>query len=157
MPRFLTDRDSKMFENINKELLNAVVEVPVIVYKLDVRNSPTNIYGEAGKKSYLVGVQVTCLPDRQDKAATSDGYLLDFSQTATFSFLRETLKEKKIYPETGDIIEYDDTFWEINSVVENQLLAGQPYRNWSIICITHLTRRSALQLTERNHIPNSME
>jgi hypothetical protein len=157
MPRFLGDRDINFMRQINKELLNEVVETPVILYKLDIKKSPTNIYGEAPKKVYHAGVQVSCLINRQDKATTSDGYVLDFSQTSTFSFLRETLKEKNIYPEVGDLIEYDSSFYEINNVVENQLLGDQPFLNWSIICVCHLTKKSQLQLTPRNHIPNEMQ
>lgn len=157
MPRFLGDRDIAFFRQINKELLQQVVETPVIVYKLDIQKSRTNLYGESLKKAYLIGVQVTCLINRQDKTPTSDGFVLDTAQSATFSFLRETLQEKSIYPESGDIIEYDQTFYEIDNVSENQLLGAQPFLNWAIICTTHMTKKSALQLEVRPNAPTNLE
>lgn len=150
MPRFVSERDIGFFKQVNKELVNEIIETPVIVYKLNVDSSPTNIYGEAMRKVYHVGTQLSCLIRRDDKSPTSDGNIIDFNQTATFSFLRETCEEKDIYPEVGDIIEYDSAYWEINNAAENQLIADQPFYNWAIICTCHLTRRSALQLDERN-------
>jgi hypothetical protein len=152
--KFVSERDVNFFRSINKELLEDVIDVPVILFKLNVIESPTNIYGEAPSKSYHVGTQLNALINRQDKNPTTDGHILDFNQTSIFSFHRDTLKEKDVYPEVGDIIEYDSSFWEINNAAENQLIADQPFFNWAIICTCHLTRRSALQLEERQYTPN---
>ena len=149
MPRFLDQKDINFMKQINKELIDQVIETPVIVYKLNVEYSPTNIYGEAPVKKYHIGVQLGALIRRDDKNPTTDGNIIDFNQVSVFSFLRETCQEKNIYPEVGDIIEYDGTYWEINNAAENQLVGDQPFYNWSIICTCHMTRRSALQLDER--------
>ncbi len=149
MPRFVTDRDINFMKQVNKELLADVIETMVIVYKLDLNETPTNIYGEAPVKTYHDGVQIASLINRQDKNPTTDGQVLDFAQTAIFSLLRDMCEEKDVYPEVGDIIEYDGAFWEINNAAENQLVADQPFYNWAIICTCHLTRRSALQLSDR--------
>jgi len=153
MSKYVTDRDVTFFRSINRELVDEVIETPVILYKLNVIHSPSNIYGESPSKVYHVGVQVPCLINRQDKTPTTDGHMIDFTQTAVFSFLRDTLSTKGIYPEAGDVIEYDSSYWEINNAAENQLLADRPGLNWSIICTCHLTKRSALQLEERQQAP----
>jgi hypothetical protein len=152
MPRFQGERDIAFFQQVNKELLDDVIEAMVVLYKLSIEDSPTNIYGEAPLKRYYQGVQTSALINRQDKSPTSDGKVIDFQQTAVFSFLREIMKEKGIYPEPGDIVEYDGSFWEINNAAENQLLGDQPYLNWAIICTCHMTRRSQLQITERQYV-----
>ena len=151
MPRFLTDRDVRFFRQINKELIDDVIETLVVVWKLSIVESPTNIYGEAVSKKYHIGTQIPALIRRENPSPTSDGNILDISQTVVFAFLRDTLQEKNIYPEMGDIIEYDNAYWEINNTSENQLLADQTYYNWSIVCSCHLTKRSALQLEPRQH------
>ena len=153
MSQFVTDRDTTFFKSINKELVDEVIETLVILYKLSILESQPNIYGEASSKKYHIGVQVPCLINRQDKSPTTDGNIIDFNQTSIFSFLRDTLETKEVYPEVGDIIEYDSAYWEINNAAENQLLADRPELNWAIICTCHLTRRSALQLEERQHAP----
>lgn len=150
--KFVSERDVNFFRSVNKELVEEVIETLVILYKLSVAESPTNIYGEAPLKKYHIGTQIAALIDRQDKSPTTDGHILDFNQTSIFSFLRERLEEVNVYPEVGDIIEYDGSFWEINNAAENQLLAAQPFFNWAIICTCHMTKRSAIQLDERTHI-----
>jgi hypothetical protein len=152
MPRFVGERDVDFFRHINTELIDEVIETPVIVYKLITVESPTNIYGEAPLKTYHVGVQISALIKRSDKTPTSEGHVLDVNQSAIFSFSRQRLNEKDIYPEAGDIIEYDGSYWEIDNASENQLLVDQPFFNWSIVCMCHLTRKSALQLDERTHL-----
>jgi len=152
MPRFVSERDVDFFRHINKELIDEVIETPVIIYKLITVESPTNIYGEAPLKTYYVGIQISALIKRSDKTASSEGHVLDVNQSAIFSFSRERLNEKDIYPEAGDIIEYDGSYWEIDNASENQLLVDQPFFNWSIVCTCHLTRKSALQLDERTHL-----
>ena len=154
MPKFVSEKDVNYFRSINKELLEDVIETPVIIYKLNVIESPTNIYGEAPLKSYYVGTQTHAIIRREDKSPTTDGHIIDFNQTAVFSFLRDRLKEVDVYPEVGDIIEYDAAFWEINNAAENQLLADQPFFNWAVICTCHMTKRSTLQLEERQHVIN---
>ncbi len=150
--RFVSQKDTEYFKQINNELVEEVIDLPIILYKLNIVETHTNVYGESPEKAYHVGTQMAAMVSRQDKVPTTDGYVIDFNQTAMFSFLRTTCEEKNIYPEVGDIIEYDSSFWEINNAAENQLLVGQPFFNWAIICTTHLTRRSVLQLDERQHL-----
>lgn len=154
MPKFVSERDVNYFRSINKEVIDDVIETPVILYKLDIVDSPTNIYGEAPAKSYQIGVQTHALIRREDKNPTTDGHILDFNQTAVFAFSRDGLEEINIFPEAGDIIEYDSSFWEINNAAENQLLADQPFFNWAVICTCHMTRRSQLQLDDRQFVAN---
>ena len=55
-----------------------------------------------------------------------------------------------MYPEVGDILAWENAFFEISNVVENQFLGGQPEKNYSLICNAHMTRKSKLNLVERN-------
>ena len=154
--KFLAQRDVDFFRHINREIVDEVIETNVIVFKLSITQSPANIYGEALTKSYHVGTQVTALINREDKRPDSTDGVLSVSQDAKFSFLRDKLQEVGIYPEVGDIIEWDNTYWEINNAAENQNLMQQTFYDWSLVCDCHLTKRSALQLEERQHLPNRL-
>ncbi len=48
--------------------------------------------------------------------------------------------------ETGDIIEFDSQYYEINNTNEIQLYAGQVTYNHQVLCETHLMRKVPLQL-----------
>lgn len=149
MPRFVTDRDMAFFQHISKELVDTVIETVITLYKLSVENSKVNIYGEATTKQYYVGTKIPCLINRQNTQPSQEAQTVDTVQTAKFQFLRVSLEEIKVYPEVGDFIEFQGGYYEINNTTENQLVAGQPQFNYSIVCEAHLTRKSNLQLDER--------
>ena len=69
-------------------------------------------------------------------------------QNVEFRFQRKLLQDVDVYPDTGDIIGYNDNFYEIDNTQEAQLIAGKPQFNQSVICIAHLTRRSAINIEE---------
>ena len=48
--------------------------------------------------------------------------------------------------EIGDIISWNDSYWEVNGVVENQLVYGQTENSLTITVSTHMSRRTKLQI-----------
>jgi len=53
------------------------------------------------------------------------------------------------YPETGDIVDWNDFYWEINGVTEPQLIHGYQGYKHSIVASAHRSRLSSLQIEER--------
>lgn len=149
MPRFVTERDNIFFKSINEELLDDVVETLVTLYKISAYDTPANIYGESTKKIFYVGVEVAAMIAREQTAPVSYGFGSDTTQTAIFRFLRTTLEAKEVYPEVGDFILFNSGYYEIDNANEEQLVGGQPVYNHSIICATHLTRKSTINIEER--------
>lgn len=145
----MSRQDVTFLTGIAKELIDEVIDNVVVIFKLSIDNTKTNIYGEGTRRVYYSGVALRCLVDRKDPQINSDAQTIDSEQAVSFNFLRESLVESKIYPEVGDLVEYHNTYYEINNVIENQLLEGQPYFNYSIRCEAHLTSRSPLQIEER--------
>lgn len=149
MPRFSLDRDINFFKSISKELVDAVIETTVVLYKLVIEDVKTNLYGESLNKTYYQGLQTTAVIDRQDTSVTYEGFGSDQSQTVEFRFNRFTLEDKGFYPEIGDIIYHNDGYFEIDNVREDQLIGGQSDEKFSIVCSTFMTRRSTIQTEER--------
>ena len=149
MARFTLDRDIRFFEGISRELVDAVIETAVVLYKLIIEDSKTNLYGESLSKTYYQGVESTAVIQRDDTAANYEGFGVDTSQNVQFRFNRFTLKDKGFYPEVGDIIFHNDAYFEIDNVTEDQLIGGRPDEKFSIICSTFMTRRSSIQTEMR--------
>ena len=149
MARFALDRDIRFFEGISRELVDAVIETAVVLYKLVIAETKTNLYGESLNKTYYQGVQTTCMIDRADTSVTYEGFGSDQSQTVEFRFNRFQLEETGFYPEIGDIIYHNDAYFEIDNVREDQLIGGQTGNKFSIICSTFMTRRTSIQTEER--------
>ena len=150
MAKFVSSKDFEFFQHINREISAEIVDTLVTLYKLNLDYVNTNIYGESTEKISYTGVELSAFVDYRDNVAVSDaGFGIDQEQEAEFRFVRSILKERHVYPEIGDIIGYNDAFYEINNIREVQLIAGRPGYNESIICETHLTRRSNIQIEPR--------
>jgi hypothetical protein len=105
------------------------------------------MYGETTSgKVYKPGVQITALVDAEDQATTTDEFGPDLTQNATFAFYRDSLVEVGQFVEIGDVINWNDGYWEISSINENQLIGGQTEYNHSIVCTTYLIRLSHLNI-----------
>jgi hypothetical protein len=151
MARFTLDRDIRFFEGISRELVDAVVTTAVILYKLVIENSKTNLYGESLSKTYYQGVECNAMIERQETLSTYEGFGADTNQTVQFRFNRFTLKDKDFYPEVGDVIFHNDGYFEIDNVSEDQLIGGRTgeQEHFSVICSTFMSRRSSIQTEDR--------
>ena len=150
MPKFVSSKDFAFFQHINKEISAEIIDTLVILYKLNLDYVNTNIYGESTEKISYTGVEISAFIDYQPNTAVSNAdFGIDQTQEVEFRFVRSILEERHIYPEIGDIVGYNDAFYEIDNIQEVQLIAGRPGYNESIICQTHLTRRSNIQIEPR--------
>lgn len=151
MPRFVSDRDFNLMQHFNRELLNTVVDVDIILYKIILDNTSINIYGESTNKTRYTGIELKSLVKfKKTVSDTTAGFGVDVDQGVEFRFVRKLLEEVQVYPEIGDIISYDDSYYEIDNVNDTQYVAGQPYNSISILCEAHLTRISGINIEEIN-------
>jgi hypothetical protein len=144
--RFTSQQDYNLMLHFNRELINTFIDVPVVLYKLNILESKSNIYGESTSKRWYQGVQVPCLVNTQFNTPVKDGQTVNIEQVSEFNFLRDELKSRDVYPEIGDIIDYNNLYFEISQLNEIQLVAGQVTYNHAIVASAHLTRTSGLQL-----------
>ena len=151
MARFTLDRDIRFFEGISRELVDAVITTAVVLYKLVIENSKTNLYGESLSKTYYQGVECNAMIQREDTTATYEGFGSDQGQIVEFRFNRFSLKDTGFYPEIGDIIFHNDAYFEVDNVREDQLIGGRTgdQEHFSIICSTFMSRRSSIQTEMR--------
>lgn len=187
MSLFGTARDVSLIRHINRELVNDIIEQQVGYYKINLARTEANLYGESnGMKVYNDPVLVNCLVERTDRVTTTDEFGPDFDKLMKFRFLRDDLFFQdeepinyvslgymdggyvefgtnytgyNIYPEVGDVVLWNENFYEIDGIVENQLFVGK-YPQYaysddntnfgssiSIICSGHYMRPERLGLT----------
>lgn len=150
---FISDQDFEMFQQFNEEFVDEVVDVLVRFYKMDVDRTKTTFRGEtapAGKEySDVYEVHTLVVPEDQQTAQGEKG-TYDVDRGAEFGFQREKLKEHDFYPQRGDLIEWDEEFFEIENVVDNELLGTKYFYRHSIVCDTHRVRVSNTDLISQN-------
>jgi hypothetical protein len=149
MPRFNSARDIRFFEQISTELVNDVIETLVTLFKIDSAQTSYNLYGESLDKQYYKGMQAFCVIERQDTETNYEGFGPDAGRTSNFRFNRHTLIESDFYPEVGDIISLDGSYYEVSNVREDQWVGGQSESKFSVICEAFITRNSGINLEER--------
>ena len=140
MSLFGENRDISLFRHLNRELLNNIIEQKVGYYKIILDRTTPNIYGEAPIKHYNDPVLINCLIERGDTEAKTDDMGMDITRRIKCRFLRDDLAgidlstelnpdgkgfTYNIVPEVGDVILWNNDYYEVNNVNENQLIVGK--------------------------------
>ena len=125
MALFGGSRDISLFHNLNKELINDIIQTEIAYYKFALEQTKANVYGEAPSKNFYEPLKIACLINRSDQAWTSDAFGSDVNQSVGFQFLKNELKNINLIPEVGDILLFRNNFYEIDGRIENQLILGR--------------------------------
>ena len=141
MPIFGRQKDRELIKHFSKEVLQDILDTPVLIYKPYITKSNTNIYGEGvnGDKNWRPGVTIHATINREDQEWASNDFGIDINQKITFSFLNEDIwnistsgtdENNGFAVEIGDLVYYDSNYWEIDTTNKNQYLLG---RNQNVI------------------------
>lgn len=157
---FGSNRDFDLLVSINRELLKDIIEQEILLYKLSIVDTSTNLYGEALEKTYLEPVKLNCLITRGDQVVEVDDFGPDLGRNASFALLRQDLVDIQLVPEVGDIVMWHEDYYEVDTVRENQLFYGRnsDYNiqrtggygdSVSIVLDAHLTRADRVGITRQ--------
>jgi hypothetical protein len=145
-------RDARFLASINAEIINAIVDTEIEFFKLNVEQSKSNIYGESERKSYYDSVLIPCIITKDEKSNNMDDYGHTYSRTGKFAISRDLLEKIGLYPQPGDIILWDNEYFEIDGVDANQYFTGKNPETWpngsnhgysvSIVCDAHVTAQT---------------
>lgn len=159
MALFGTVRDAAMQIGVAQEFVNNVVTQQIGYYKVVLPDTQPDVYGEAFVKSYIGPVLMNCLIVRGDFTTTIDNFGPDVRRIAGFRFLKVNLVEANVVPETGDIVMYNELYYEVDNVNQNQYFLGKDPdyaysdgldefgASFSILLDTHLTTPERLGIT----------
>ena len=184
MPRFFNAKDLDFIKTIAEEVVDYVVEQAVVLFKVSVGETKTNLYGESLGKVWRAPSTLMCIIDRQPQNIIYEGFGPDKQQTVEFRFNIQRLRSESYsvpkvrdingtlipteaiqnltvgYPEIGDVILFDEAYYEIGHITANALVGGQPeiYDQESgqfedaratLICQAVMVRKSQVQIEDR--------
>ena len=150
-----------MFKGVAVEFVHNIVTQQIGYYKVILPNTQPNVYGEAFVKDYIGPVLLNCLIVRGDFTMVTDSFGPDSRRDVEFRFLKDDLIATNVVPETGDIIMYNELYYEVDNTNENQLIVGKDPSyaysaglqdfgsSYSIILFTHLTSPERLGITQQ--------
>ena len=150
-PFFIPRKEINMIDAMNEELIDEIIGQSVDIYKVNLDNTDDNIYGESSTKYYDKGFRVNCLIQFNEPEVDLDEFGTDVNASVEMYFQRNNLASGSLnfYPEPGDIVDWNNFYWEINGVTEPQLIAGHPNYKHNIKATAHRSRLSSLQIEER--------
>ena len=182
MPKFFNANDLDFIKTIAEEAVDYVVEQAITLFKVSVGETKTNLYGESLGKIYYAPANLMAIVDRNPTGVNLEGFGTDITQAVEFRFNRMRLRTETLprlrdingtlipadaiqntqygYPEVGDIIYYDEAYYEIDNIQSTRLIGGQPkiYNQSTgefedarmfMTAISHMVRRSQVQIEDR--------
>ena len=160
MPLFGGARDISLFKTMNKELINDIIQTEIGYYKFVLQETEVNVYGESDRKIYYEPILTPCLINKEDQVWSDADFGPDMTQQMTFSFLKQNMEEKQLVPEIGDIVLFNNDYFEFNSIVENQFFTGKN-PDYSMnedtdnfgVSLSIICRSSKLRIDHLNTIP----
>ena len=151
-PFFIPEKEIHLIDEMNEELIDEIVGQTVDIYKISLEDTETNLYGEAvggGAKTFDKGFRVNCLIQFNEPEVEEEDFGNDVNASIELYFHRNSLSGSNFYPEVGDIVDWNDFYWEIDGVTEPKLIAGHPGYKHNIKASAHRSRLSSLQIEER--------
>lgn len=150
MPKFFNARDLDFIKTISEEIVDYVVEQAVVLFKVSVGETKTNLYGESLGKVWRAPSTLMGIVDREPQNIVYEGFGADKSQTVEFRFNIQRLRDESYsvpkvrdidgvlvpteaiqniqvgYPEIGDVILFDGAYYEVGHITSNSLVGGSP-------------------------------
>jgi hypothetical protein len=170
MALFGSARDVSMFRYVNRELMGNIISQECVYYKVNITETLINMYGEAsGGRYFNEPVIFSCLVEVEDQTAPTANGIVGFKWPVNFRFLRDDLVDANVVPEIGDIIMWQDAYWEIDNENMTQFFMGKdpeyPYTdsnnknplnpglgyfgyNVSVICQAHYVPQDRVNLVK---------
>lgn len=159
MSLFGSSRDVATMKIFTKELVEDIVSQEIGYYKIKLGDTVVNVYGESTKKYFIGPVLIPCLIVRGDFNIIGSDFGPDTERKNDFRFFKDHLIEANIVPEVGDYIMYNELYYEVNNVNENQFILGKDPdysyssatenfgQSFSIVLNTHLSSPDKLGIT----------
>ena len=147
---FFGQREYKFFNDISQELVETVVRQQIKYYAVEeklIKSHP--LYGEAKEKFYRQPVLLYARVMYNEPEMTTGQFGIDRTYKIDVYFQKEILwRDLAMNPRTGDFIEWDGTFFEIQYVIEPQIIQGLPEFKFAIICNCQSARRGVFSASK---------
>ena len=155
MKLFGGQRDMDLFNKVNKELINNIIDTEVYYYMVAVAQTKSNLYGEGKDKVFHNPIKVPCLVERNQASQISDEFGQSYEDEYNSNFKRYTCIKRPRY-EVGDIIQWNNEYHLIGKSYSYQYFAGKNLNIGMVVTLkvlmyllyvnTHVIEQSSIKL-----------
>jgi hypothetical protein len=126
MALFASSRDASFARRISKEIMGNIISQQCSFYKYKLNETIINMYGESSGNKFFEGpVIFNALITIGDNSSPVSELGVNFDWPMSFTFLRDDLVEANLHPEIGDIILYQESYWEVDNTNITQFWGGK--------------------------------
>lgn len=125
MSLFRSKKDIDFIKRINREAIERVTGESVTYYSISKEYTNENFYGEAKSKIYEEPIKLYGVIDFQEQDVTTNAFGHDIVYNLKVFFLEDYLINSSVQLTEGDMIEYDDKFFEILKITEPKQIFGK--------------------------------
>jgi hypothetical protein len=111
---------------MNREVMGNVISQQCAIYKYKLAETKINMYGESsGGKFFEQPVLLFALITIGDNTSPTSELGVNFDWPMSFAFLRDDLVDANVHPEVGDVILYQESYWEVDNTNITQFWGGK--------------------------------
>ena len=126
MALFGSSRDASFLRYMNREVMGNVISQQCAIYKYKLAETKINMYGESsGGKFFEQPVLLFALITIGDNTSPTSELGVNFDWPMSFAFLRDDLVDANVHPEVGDVILYQESYWEVDNTNITQFWGGK--------------------------------
>ena len=119
-------RDISLFRHINRELMGNIISQECAFYKYRLAETKVNMYGEASEGRWFNGpVLLNALITVGNKTDGTSDLGVDFNWDMKFAFLKDDLVDANLVIEIGDVILYQESYFEVDLSFDTQYFVGK--------------------------------
>lgn len=154
--RFITPKTAGFIRHITSEFMDQHGQ-SIILYQLDAEKTDmsdkNHIYRESDTKRYKTGKRLQAVVDitpKQYENLQDVGY--ELKNEITVNFHIHDLKKKDVFPSIGDIISFQELFYEIYDTDDSSMLHGSPEYKYMYTCECHDIRLNDYDIPIQNDL-----
>ena len=138
--KFITDKEIKFIDALNKELIQDVAAQ--LVYYYSIINDPNDddVYGESVSKTIAPPIELYARVLFADPEQRIGEHGTDMFQQIEVYFHSTELDERGVKPRAGDFVEFANKFYEVVNLVTKKLPYGEQSKKLEYKAICNLAR-----------------
>ena len=126
MAIFGSSRDASFLRGMSREVMGNVISQQCAFYKYKLAKTVINMYGESSGGKFFEGpILFYALITIGDNVSPTSDLGVNFDWPVSFTFLRDDLVDANVHPEVGDVILYQESYWEVDNTIIGQFWAGK--------------------------------
>jgi hypothetical protein len=150
---FITDKELHFINQLNKELIQNVVNQKVIYFSVSDEHTKSNdLYNESIHKTVFNPVEINARLLFKAPNQTTNGFSMDTTYEMEAYFQLDELFQRNITPREGDFMKWGKVVYEIKKLTKPQIIGGQIEQEMMVKAECVVSRKSNFDIVDDKEI-----